>query len=72
MKWVHLTTAPDQLVAEMWHALLEDAGVPAMIRIGDTSSFLGVSSYPCGIMVREARLEEAKEVLENHLGREVE
>ena len=68
MKWVYLTTAPDQLVAEMWRDLLTHEGVSVVIRSGDTSSFMGVSNYPCRIMVREGHYERAKELLDSHLG----
>ena len=68
MKWVILTTAPDQLVAEMWREILVGEGVSAVVRAGDTASFMGVSNYPCRIMVREDDEARAKEVLESHLG----
>jgi len=72
MKWVYLATAPDQLVAEMWRELLNGEDVPAMVRQGDTSSFMGVSSYPCRLMVQENDVQRAKEVLREHLGYEPE
>ena len=72
MKWVYLTTGPDQLVAEMWRDLLVQEGVRALIRPGDTASFMGVSGYPCRVMVWEDQLERAREVLEEHLGHQVE
>ncbi|MCH7996883.1 MAG: DUF2007 domain-containing protein [Chloroflexi bacterium] len=68
MKWVLVDTAPDQLTAEMWVGLLVDNGIPAMLRPGDTSSFLGVFPGPCGIQVQESMLEDARKVL---LGEEV-
>ena len=69
MKWVYLTTAPDQLVAEMWLNLLRNEGVSAMIRPGDTmSNYMGVSTYPCRIMVHEDQVSEARELLEAQLG----
>ena len=71
MKRVNLTTAPDQLVAEMWRDLLRDQGVSAIIRPGDISSFMGVSAYPCRIMVQQDQHERAKEILEAHLGRDI-
>ena len=71
MKRVHLTTAPDQLVAEMWRDLLRDQGVSAIIRPGDVSSFMGVSAYPCRILVQQDEHERAKEILGAHLGREI-
>lgn len=70
IRWVYLTTAPDQLTAEMWQELLRNDGVPAMIRAGDTISFLGVSNAPCRLMVPEERLQEARRLLEEHLGPE--
>ena len=70
MKWVYLTTAPDQLVAEMWRDILQDEGVPAMIRAGDTSSFMGVSTYPCRILVDEGQIARAREILAGQLGQE--
>ena len=71
MKRVHLTTAPAQLVAEMWRDLLRGEGISATIRSGDVSSFMGVSTYPCRIMVQEDQLERARELLEAHLGHEI-
>lgn len=72
MNWTYLTTAPDQLVAEMWSQLLRDRGIPAMVRAGDTSSFLGVSAYPCGILVDDGQVSRAREVLQSELGIELE
>ncbi|MFC1935526.1 DUF2007 domain-containing protein [Chloroflexota bacterium] len=71
IRWVYLTTAPDQLTSEMWQELLRNEGVPAMIRVGDTVSFLGVSNAPCRLMVPEERLLEARRLLEERLGPEV-
>ena len=63
MKWVHLTTAPDQLTAEMWCDLLRHEGVPAMIKPADAVSFLGVSGTSCRLMVPESRRDEAAAIL---------
>ena len=64
LSWVYLTTAPDQLVAEMWRDLLLGEGIASMIPPGDTmTSYLGVSPYPCGIMVHGDDLGRAKEAL---------
>ena len=70
MRWVYLTTAPDQLQAEMWCDLLVEEGVPALVRGGDMSSFLGVSAQPCRIMVADDRVERAREVLGERLNPE--
>ena len=69
MKWVHLAAARNQLEAEMWQGLLVEEGFSAVIRPGDTASFLGVSAYPCRILVAEDQLERAKQVLQERLGR---
>jgi len=63
MKWVLLTTAPDQLTAEMWVKLLQQEGIPAMLKPGDAVSFLGVSAMPCRLLVPEGRVGEARAVL---------
>ena len=67
-RWVYLTTAPDQLTAELWQELLRNENVPAMVRAGDTASFMGVSNAPCRLMVPEERLQEARRLLEERLG----
>jgi hypothetical protein len=61
-KWVHLTTAPDQITADIWIDILRDGGIRAMIRPSDVVSFLGVSSYGCRIQVPEEDLARAREV----------
>lgn len=63
MKWEYLTTAPDQLTAEIWQELLQSEGIPAMIEPGDAISFLGVSPMPCRLMVREGFLAQAQAIL---------
>ena len=65
MKWVLLITAPDQLTAEMWKVLLVNNGVSAILRPQDTSSFLGVTSQPCALLVAEERVDEARAILED-------
>ena len=68
MRWVTLVTAPDQLAAEMWSELLNRQGIPTLVRAGDTASFLGVSAYPCRILVDDEYLEEALRILREDLG----
>ena len=62
-KWTLLTTAPDQLTAEIWKDILLKEGVPAMVNAGDTISFMGVSSFPCRIMVGYGYRRRAQEIL---------
>ena len=68
MKWVLLVTAPNQLTAESWKALLNEAGVDARIRPGDASSFMGVSGFPCGLIVPEEQEPRARAILREELG----
>jgi len=62
-KWLLLTTAPDQLTAEIWRDILLQHGIPAMVNPGDTTSFMGVSSFPCRIMVARGYRSQAEEIL---------
>ena len=71
MKWARLTTAPNQLTAEMWRDLLLGEGIPAMVRGGDTTSYFGVTPFPRPILVDERLESEARRTLEGYLGREL-
>jgi len=62
-RWIVLTTAPDQLTAEMWKDILLQEGIPAMINPEDAVSFLGVSIFPCRIMVASGYLKRAQGIL---------
>jgi hypothetical protein len=62
-KWLLLTTAPDQLTAEIWRDILLQHGIPAMVNPGDAMSFMGVSSFPCRIMVAYGYRKKAQEIL---------
>ncbi len=62
-RWRLLATAPDQLTAEMWREMLRQHGIPVVISPGDTSSFMGVSPFPCRLMVAGGYLEQAQEIL---------
>ena len=65
MKWSLLVTAPNQLAAEMWKVLLENNGIPAIVRPEDTPSFFGISAQPCRLLVSGNRVEEAKAILDS-------
>ena len=58
-----LTTAPDQLTAEIWKDILLQQGIPAMVNPQDAISFMGVSSFPCRIMVAYGYRKRAQEIL---------
>ncbi len=61
--WVHLVTAPDQITAEIWIDSLRASDITAMIRPSDAVSYLGVSGFGCRVQVREADLENAREII---------
>ena len=64
MNWVHFATAPDQLTAELWVAILRDAGLAAMVRPSDAASYLGMAAFGCRVQVAEEDLDRAREVLD--------
>jgi len=64
-RWLLLTTAPDQLTAEIWKDILIQKGIPAMINPQDAISFMGVSSLPCRIMVAYGYRQKAQEILDS-------
>lgn len=64
-RWELLTTAPDQLTAEIWTDILKQNGIPAMINPQDAISFMGVSSLPCRIMVADGYRQQAQEILDS-------
>ena len=66
MKWVVFATAPDQITAEMWRDLLQQAGVRCDIRASDTSRFLGVSTRPVRLIAPEEEAESARALLDEH------
>jgi hypothetical protein len=68
LNWVYLATAPDQLVAEMWRDLLNDRDIPVIIRSGDVSTFLGVTAYPCRLLVDENSRDRAIQILREEMG----
>jgi hypothetical protein len=63
--WELLTTAPDQLTAEIWVDILNQNGIPAVINPQDTISFMGVSSLPCRVMVATGYRQQAQEILDS-------
>ncbi|MBT3941214.1 MAG: hypothetical protein HOC77_02415 [Chloroflexi bacterium] len=64
MDWVVFATAPDQLTAEMWQDLLEQAQIRCQLRAGDTFGFLGVSATPVRLVAPQEEAEIARDALE--------
>lgn len=70
MSWVPLAAAPSLPIAEMWRDMLAAEGIPALIRPGDAmTSYLGVTAYPCRIMVDADNLDRARQALDGGQGR---
>ena len=64
IRWVVLTTAPDQIVAEIWAEMLRTEGLPARVHPGDVVGFLGVGTRGVRILTSEATLQRAHDLLE--------
>ena len=64
MDWVVFATAPDQLTAEMWQDLLEQAQIRCLLRAGDTYGFLGVSATPVRLVAPLEEADVARDALE--------
>ena len=66
-RWVDFATAPHQMIAETWAGLVRNEGCPCAVK-SDGISFLGVSMTPVRLMAPEARVEEARGILERYVG----
>ena len=58
-----VATAPHQLQAEIWREFLQQNGVRAMIGAADTTSFLGLSPFPCRLLTPPDQAEAARLLL---------
>jgi hypothetical protein len=67
MEWICATTAPNQLVAEMWQQAMREEGIPSMLASQDTVSFLGLTSIPVRLMVPAEMEGRAQAVLDGLL-----
>ncbi len=68
-RWITFATAPDQITAEMWRDLVQQAGIACQLQPGDTIGFIGVSAAPVRLMAREPDVAGAKRALDDQLGR---
>ena len=68
LKWEVFATAPDQLTAESWLGLVQNAGIECKLQPSDTVAFLGVSGLPTRIMARSDYVEIALTILNAYLG----
>ena len=65
--WVVLTTAPEQIVAELWAGFLRSQGIPCQIHPGDVAGFMGVTPFAVRLITRPNFLETAKNALDEML-----
>ncbi len=65
--WESVLTTQGQLEAEMYCDILRKEGIPAVTAPRDAVSFLGVSPFPCRVMVPKNLVGEAKAVLSSYL-----
>ena len=64
MDMVVFATAPNQMIAEMWCDIVQQAGFECRIRPGDVTGFMGVSETPVRLIPREDQEEQAKAALD--------
>ncbi len=67
MKWVVLTTAPNEWTAHIWQGILNESGITVIVRGGDVNPFLGSSPFPVRLLVQEPQKDEALEILRDQL-----
>ncbi len=63
-RWVPFTTAPHQLIAELWQQVLADEGIPTRLQSGDYNSYLGVTAFPVRMLVLDSDREAAQRILD--------
>ncbi len=67
MKWVVLTTAPNEWTAHIWQGILNESSITVIVRGGDVNPFLGSSPFPVRLLVQEPQKDEALEILRDQL-----
>lgn len=68
MQWTPIISAP-QHIAEMFQELLWSEGIVSRLEPTDVVSFLGVSPYPCRVLIRPDQAAAAAELLAEVTGR---
>ncbi len=68
MRWVRLTTAPNEPIGESWAELLRRHGLPAYVRAETVVTLITGGSRPVALMVPEERREEGLALLERLVG----
>ena len=70
MKWVAISTAPNEPIGESWAEILRVHGVTAYVRQDTIPAYLGSAFTPVRIMVPEPQAEEGKRLLDLLVGGE--
>jgi hypothetical protein len=68
MKWITLTTAPNEPIGQSWVELLASHGIPTHVAAKTMLSLAGGGALPVRIMVPEDRLSDAEAKLEELVG----
>ena len=61
----YLMTAPNEPIARLWEQVLQDAGIPVLVRPGGpgAGAWGSVATFEHGHFVREGDLERAREII---------
>ena len=61
----YLMTAPNEPMARLWEQVLQDAGIPVLVRPGGpgAGAWGSVATFEHGLFVREGDLERAREII---------
>jgi hypothetical protein len=61
----YLMTAPNEPIARLWEQVLQDAGIPVLVRPGGpgAGAWGSVATFEHGLFVREGDLERAREII---------
>ncbi len=60
-----LMTAPNEPIARLWEQVLQDAGIPVLVRPGGpgAGAWGSVATFEHGLFVRKGDLERAREII---------
>jgi hypothetical protein len=64
---VHIATAPDEVLASLWKGILEEEGIPSLIRRSDLTAAMYVlpGNTQCQIHVLASQAQRARDILDS-------
>jgi hypothetical protein len=64
---VHIATAPDEVLASLWKGILEEEGIPSLIRRSDLTAAMYVlpGNTRCEIHVLASEAQRARDILDS-------